>query len=166
MAKIILCNNIMASTRIRNDPYRIETQLQDSTFAERRMFNTPATTLHFMNDPHIRMQKWGANKANNFIDTESNLRGMSQKLQYKDNMNVEYKKNSVSPQIPYNQFATLTHAITDESRATHPAYLSKTMTFDRWEMPLQDPRDKAIIPFNVLEETRFKQKEEKTKFRS
>ena len=155
----------MASTRIRNDPYRIETQLQDSTFSERRIFNTPGTSLHYINDPHIRMQYWGANKANNFIDTENDLRGITQKLQHKDNVHATYQNRSNVPQIPSHQFATITHAITDESRATHPSYLSKTVSYNRWEIPLQDPRDKAIIPFEILEETRLKQREGKINYR-
>lgn len=156
----------MASTRIKFDDYRIETYLQDSTFAERRIFNTPGNQLAFINDPHIRMQYWGSNKADNFINVQNDLLGINRTNQYKrDNLQMNYENRKTTPQIPKSIYSTISHSITDESRATHPAYLSKTVSIDRWEIPIHNPIDKAIIPFEILQETRLKQKDEKINYR-
>ena len=52
----------MAFTRFRDDPHRIQKQLEESTYVGRYTLNTPGQgmDLPFNEDPHIRLQKWGA----------------------------------------------------------------------------------------------------------
>ena len=53
----------MAFTRFHDDPCRIKKQLQESTGPGLFMIDVPGNGLNpcFMEDPFVRMQKWGAN---------------------------------------------------------------------------------------------------------
>mgnify|MGYP005660732585 FL=1 len=53
----------MAFTRFHDDPCRIKKQLQESTDIGRWILNVPGqgSKPDYMNDPHIRLQKWGGN---------------------------------------------------------------------------------------------------------
>ena len=72
----------MAFTSIRNEPARIEKELQQSTATGRYMLNVPGngTSPCFMEDPFIRMQGWGANLRTNSINLDSSLKGLGRHL--------------------------------------------------------------------------------------
>ena len=72
----------MSFTRFHDDPHRMKYNLQISTFAERYFLNTPGpgSNLPYFEDPQVRVQGWGANMHNNAIGIESDLRGMTRKL--------------------------------------------------------------------------------------
>ena len=76
----------MAFTRFNYDECRTTKILQESTGPGRYMLNTPGSGCNpcFMSDPHIRMQKWGANlmgvKGGHPIDIDSDLIGITRKL--------------------------------------------------------------------------------------
>ena len=69
----------MSFTRFHDDPCRINKQLQESTDPGRYMLNVPGNGDKpcFMEDPYIRLQKWGANLHTNTINLESELIGLS-----------------------------------------------------------------------------------------
>jgi len=86
----------MAFTRFHDDPSRIKKQVQISSFQGRYFLDTPGqgVDLPFLEDPNIRMQYWGANLRNNTINLESDLRGLSRKLN-RDYVDVnDYKQNA------------------------------------------------------------------------
>ena len=66
----------MAFTRFHDDKARVEKQLQESTGPGRYMLNVPGngTQPHFMEDPFIRLDKWGANLRTNTVKLDSILK--------------------------------------------------------------------------------------------
>ena len=65
----------MAFTRFKYDKSRVDKQLTEETFTARYMLNTPGngTAMPFQEDPHTRLQMWGANFAGNAKTTASRL---------------------------------------------------------------------------------------------
>ena len=72
----------MAFSSIKSDPCRIAKELQQSTGSGRHIMNVPGpgSNVGFMEDPFIRLQKWGANLMTNTINLESDLMGLSRSL--------------------------------------------------------------------------------------
>ena len=72
----------MSFTRFHDDKSRIEKQLQESTGLGKYMINVPGNgdKPHYMEDPFIRMQKWGGNLQTNTINLESDLRGLTRQI--------------------------------------------------------------------------------------
>jgi hypothetical protein len=63
----------MAFTSFRNDPSRISKEMQISSYSARYFLDTPGQgiDLPFIEDPNIRMQRWGANLRNNTVNLET-----------------------------------------------------------------------------------------------
>jgi hypothetical protein len=144
----------MAFTRFHDDTCRIEKQLHESTGSCRYILNTPGTgvTPHFMEDPFIRMDKWGANLRSDFTDISSDLRGLTRSLKRDSESYKEKRVASHQKQYPSKA------PITDQSRATHPAWLSRDLEYIRWEYPNYDPQKGAVIPCNFYMSSRHEQK--------
>jgi hypothetical protein len=83
----------MAFSRFHDDPARIKQQLEQDTFPGRYQLNTPGPgdNLPFWEDPNIRLQRWGANLKTNTTDFESELRGMTRKLNHDEIGLNDYK---------------------------------------------------------------------------
>ena len=146
----------MAFTRFHDDAARIEKQLQESTGSCRYILNTPGTgtTPHFMDDPFIRMDKWGANLRTNFVDVQSDLRGLTRSLRRDTQAYETHVAPSESKRYPTKQPGT------DQSRATHPAWMTKGLETVRWDLPREDPLAHIEIPFETNASTRVEQKRE------
>ena len=151
----------MASSRYNNDPNRIEKRNAISTFAGRYALDVPGPgeNMSFNADPHIRISKWGANFRDNMMDINSDLRGLTRPLN-RDLIDVNsYQKHlAQSSTISYGE----TNYITDDSRATHPAWTYRDIEQNRWEQPLLNPLDQLEKPFHnnlntrILERDHFK----------
>ena len=127
----------MASSRFFDDEARIRKRNDIDTFEGRYRLDVPGNgaDMPFNADPHIRIQKWGANFSTNMMDINSDLRGMTRPLN-KDFIEInEYKKFGVVPNVA-NSNPTVVNYITDESRATHPAWVHKEQEFHRWNNTL------------------------------
>lgn len=128
----------MSFTRFHDDPNRIKKQLDDSSFTGRYMLNTPGPgmDLPFLEDPHLRLQKWGANLQSNTVNLESDLKGLT-RTNNRDNLELNqhhaFSTNS-SKQTYRNQ-----QPFVEESRASHPAWVYKDLEQNRWEQPLLNP---------------------------
>lgn len=72
----------MAFTRFHDDPCRVMKRLQESTDAALYTYNVPGpgNVLPFMEDPHVRLQLWGANRVQDVVSLESTLLGIGRKL--------------------------------------------------------------------------------------
>lgn len=129
----------MSSTRFSNDSARIKKELAESTFAERYYLNTPGPGLDlpFVEDPHLRIQTWGANLRTNTIHLESDLRGMTRKLCRDDINQNHHIVNAV--QSSAMGFSNL-ESFVDETRASQPAWLLRGTEQPRWEDPLLNPQ--------------------------
>ena len=157
----------MASTRIFDDRGRIEKRNAIDTFSGRHTLDVPGngSNMPFNNDPHIRIQKWGANFCSNMMDINSDLRGMSRPL-IRDHIQAnDYKKHATVPMLNATIKETIDY-VTDESRATHPAWTYREVENNRWEPPMINPIDTTFLnkPFyenlntRILEKDYFKVK--------
>ena len=148
----------MAFTRFHDDPYRIKKQLEESSFAGRYQLNTPGqgVDLPFIEDPNMRLQKWGANLNTNTVNLESDLRGMTRKMN-RDAINTnDYKQHSVvSSAITYKN----EKPFVEETRVSHPAWMYKDLEQSRWESPYLNPLNGLEKNFNNNIQTRILEKD-------
>lgn len=148
----------MSFTRFHDDPYRIKKQLEETTYTGRYMLNTPGqgVDLPFMQDPQLRLQKWGANLRNNTINVESDLLGLTRPLN-RDliNQNNHTLQAVSSSQMYYKDAAP----IVDESRASHPAWKYRGLEQYRWEQPILDPQANLEKNFPNNIQTRILEKD-------
>ena len=91
----------------------------------------------YFEDPHIRLQKWGANlrgiSSDHPVDIASYLDGRTRK----NNQTCSQRQKSI--RTTKKSFSTCT-SFTDESRVTHPTFLYRDIENTRWEYPLFDPQ--------------------------
>lgn len=148
----------MAFTRFHDDPNRIKKQIMESSFSGRYMLNTPGqgTDLPFIEDPHIRLQHWGANLRNDTVNLENDLRGMTRRLN-RDNPELnEFKKQSNEPrQVSYKN----AEPFVQETRASHPAWMYKDLEQTRWEAPFLNPSNGLEKDFQHNIQTRDLEKD-------
>jgi len=144
----------MALTSIKNDAARIEKELQQATGTGRYTLNVPGPGdfMPFQNDPHIRLQKWGANFNSNIIDLENKLRRVDRPLNRDEHKYVYEKVNQLPTSYPS------VNMMTDQSRVTHPAWSYLDKEQDRWDMPLHNYQDKSMISFANNVSSRTQQK--------
>ncbi len=157
----------MASSRFFDDEARIHKRNAIDTYAGRYILDVPGNgvDMPFNADPHIRVQRWGANFCTNMMDINSDLRGLTRPLN-RDFVEInEYKKYSVTPNLA-NSNPEIVNYLTDESRATHPAWVHKEQELNRFEPPFINPIDTTFLnkPFyenlntRILEKDYFKPK--------
>lgn len=123
----------MASSRLFDDEVRIRKRNAIDTFEGRYHLDVPGNgaDMPFNADPHIRIQKWGANFCTNMMDINNDLRGMTRPLN-RDFIEInEYRKFGVVPRIANANPETVNY-VTDESRATNPAWVLKEQELNRW----------------------------------
>ena len=148
----------MSFTRFHDDPNRIKKQIDESSFTGRYMLNTPGPgmDLPFYEDPHMRLQKWGANLQTNTVNLESDLRGLS-RTQNRDNITLnqhtKYQTSSSKPNYRTEQ------PFVEESRASHPAWMYKDLEQTRWEQPLLNPLNGLDKHFDENIQTRIIEKD-------
>ena len=147
----------MAFTRFNDDRCRVEKQLQESTGPGRYMLDVPGNGTHpcFMEDPFLRLEKWGANLRTNTINLESSLRGIGRPLT-RDCLiseNVNYLPNNDPIQYPSCQ------PITDQSRVTNPAWTTRDLEQVNWYILPLDPQENVCIPFHNNVSTRILEKD-------
>ena len=151
----------MSFTRFHDDPCRVKKQLQESTDQGLYYLNVPGngTNMPFIEDPYIRLQQWGANLRTNTIGVESDLMGLTRRLN-EDCENINnYKKTEVSSRqmmYPLNN-----ESITKQPRATNPAWTARDLEqVDWYTLPL-NPQENTCLPFqnnlntNLLEKDFF-----------
>jgi hypothetical protein len=136
----------MAFTRFHDDPCRITKQNQEMTGFGRYMLNVPGNGDKpcYMEDPYIRMQKWGGNLMTNVVNVESDLFGMTRSAgrDYLKQNNFEVKAVKTE-RVSYPTCS----AMTDQSRATHPAWMARDLEQVNWCFLPLDPQENTCIPF-------------------
>ena len=149
----------MASTRFRDDPARVEDQVRQSTFACGYMINAPGngTKPDYMEDSHIRIQKWGANYMTNSVNLESELKGI-RPLNNDCLGKHEYTNYAVDTQrIQYPNNSSL---YTEQPRAIAPAWELRGISNTQHGQPtFLDPQENVITPFNTNVSTRILEKD-------
>lgn len=149
----------MAFTRFKYDEARTKKELQQSTDPGRWIMNVPGngSDLCFVEDPQIILQKWGANLRTNTVNLESDLRGVNRHVSRdclgKDN----FRNFSVSNEAV--QFPMCSNNITDQSRATHPAWMYRDLEQPNYDFPLFNPQINTCLPFHNNLSTRILEKD-------
>jgi len=148
----------MSFTRFSSDPARIKKSLDQTTFTSRYMLDKPGPGLQigFMEDPQIRMQTWGANLCENYVNLESDMLGLTRKYN-RDLVDVnDHTKHAVfAPPMAWG-----THQpFVDESRASCPAFLFRSFENNRWENPMLNPQHGLVKGFNENIQTRILEKD-------
>lgn len=149
----------MAFTSIKNEPCRIKKQLEISTNLGRYMNDVPGPgdDVAFCEDPHIRLQGWGANLRTNTINLESALLGLNRPLNH-DCM----EKNNYKDHQPSNRqyIYGSSEPFVEQSRTIMPAWTlrdaeqGKTVPA-RWNYLHEDPQEHYGIPFVNCTNTRL-----------
>lgn len=142
----------MANTRFSNDDARILKRLEMSTGPGRYMLNVPGNgdRPEYMEDPHIVLQKWGANRWSHAIDIDTALRRGGNAL-------GDIASHASPIQYPDNKG----QLSTDQSRATHPAFMYRNLPINHNAVLLWDPQQFAMTPFptnvasRIIEKDRF-----------
>ena len=149
----------MSFTRFHDDPTRIKYALQISTYSGRYALDTPGpgVNLPYIEDPHVRIQQWGANRMTNDINLENDLRGLSRRLNRDDvdaNNYKTYAANGYKKSYPIQK-----DTLVDESRATHPAWCYRDLEQSRWETPFLNPQANVEKGFQSNIQTRILEKD-------
>jgi hypothetical protein len=151
----------MSFTRFHDDPHRIKKQNEETSFTGRYMLNTPGpgVDLPFMEDPQLRLQKWGGNLQTNTVNLESDLRGLT-RMQNRDNIELnQHTKTKVSSSMPTYRKE---NPFIEESRSSHPAWMYKDLEQTRWEEPLLNPLNGLDKQFQENIQTRILEKDQFT----
>mgnify|MGYP006079627491 CR=1 FL=1 len=149
----------MAFCRYKYDECRTKKKLQESTGPGRWILDVPGNGPDpcFFNDPHIRLQQWGANLdyvVNGApIDIDSDLTGRTRRLtKYCSKEMFSEKGVPVTEKIIY---PVCSEALTDQSRATHPAFKYRDLPQTR-EYPLfLNPQENLCFKFHNNLNTRL-----------
>ena len=152
----------MAFTRYHYDEIRVKKNLQESTGPSRWILNKPGNgTPLFFDDPHIRMQEWGANQMetpnNHPIDISSELDGRSRKLSKLSYLN-EYQNNGINAKKIEN-YPVYKKSFTQNSRFTNPSWLYRDLEQANWGYPMENPQLNTCIPFQNNLSTRILEKD-------
>lgn len=148
----------MSFTRFHDDEIRIKKQLQQQTFPGRYLLDVPGqgSSMPFQEDAHLQLQKFGANLRTNTINLESDLLGITRTIGRDDEREQNYKTHEVtSEQISYSK----QQPFTEESRASHPAWMYRDLEHPVWEQPILDPQANLEKPFNDNIQTRILEKD-------
>ena len=149
----------MSFTRFNYDECRTKKKLQQQTGASRYILNVPGNGSNpcFMNDPQVRLQKWGANLKSVVnggpIDIDSDLTGRTRKLtKYcsKEQFNSNNQLN-----IQDIQYPVCNQAVTDQTRTTHPAWMYKDLEQNNRYPLFLNPQEHVCIPFHNNLSTRL-----------
>lgn len=146
----------MAFTRFHDDPLRIEKQLMESTGMGRYQLEAPGPTINtpFLEDPHIRLQKWGANLKTNTTELQTDFLGINRKLTHNIVLYDQYVPNTFMPSYQQEE-----KTFVDESRATHPAWTFRDLEQSRWAFSFHNVQEHVYMPFLNNQSTRIIEKD-------
>ena len=149
----------MSFTRFHDDPCRISKQLEESTNQGKYIMNVPGNGLtpYYMEDPYIRLQKWGGNLQTNVIEIENSFRGMNRPLNrdcVKENDYKNYEPNTRKIDYPkYGMF-------TEQPRAMMPAWNIIVNEQAKWDYLFYNPQNYTEIPFTSNVYSRITEKDD------
>jgi hypothetical protein len=139
----------MAFTRYYDDPDRVMKKLQESTDIGVYRLNQPGNgdAPHFIEDPSIIIQGWGANLCHNRIDIENELRG-NRPL---NRDSIPCKKYTPEKKV----YPTHTKEVTSASRAICPVWTARDTEQVNWWSLQTNPQNTALVPFTHNVSTRI-----------
>lgn len=145
----------MSFTRFHDDQCRVKKSLQESTGPGRYMLNQPGWGAKpcYFEDPHIRLQQWGANLLSDSISLENNLMGLNKTLT-RDCVTKDPTYEGSSPMC----YPTCKET-TSESRTTDPVWKFRELEQVQWSILPLDPQENVCIPFQHNLNTRILEKD-------
>ena len=145
----------MANTRYFYDDCRTQKALDESIYTGQYFLNTPGnagTTPYLYSDPYIRQQLWGGNLSQNKTELESDLRGITRKLNRDivgQNDHLDYSKKHLLYNKPF--YPTYHQEVTSQSRATDPAWTYREIdsinTVNNFDFLHLDPQENTCLSF-------------------
>ena len=151
----------MAFTRAFDDKERINMFLNQDVNQSKYMLNVPGngTKPSFIEDPQIRLQKFGGNISTNFINVNSGLKGIGRQLDtdclMKTNKNEQLIQNNYSE----ISFPVISSTITSESRTTIPAWQLRDLEQNNWNYLHSNPQNHAETMFENNVSSRILEKD-------
>ena len=133
----------MAFTRAYDDKERINRFLDRDVNQSQYMLNVPGngTKPYYIEDPHIRLQKFGGNLSYNVTNVNSGLKGLGRQLDTdcitKKDTNKQMLNNNYS-EINFPKNSTI---ITNESRTTMPAWQLRGLEQNNWNYLHSNPQN-------------------------
>jgi hypothetical protein len=103
--------------------------------------------MAYVADPQMRLQRWGANRHNNFVQVESELWGMQHKLTRDCTQGIHVNAFPI-------RYETEKGEVTAQSRTLNPAWELRSEEKTRWDPTQQDYQKHVLIPFQNNNETR------------
>ena len=104
----------------------------------------------YIEDPQIRLQKFGGNISENMVDINSALLGLNKTL-CRDSVMPNNGRNGNSERFndTYHKhlFPNYKDAITDEPRASYPAWMIRGSENTEWAYLHENPQDHTIPMF-------------------
>ena len=145
----------MAFTRFSSDKDVIQKKLCESTFSGIYHLNTPGNGLNvpYIDDSHIRLQKWGGNLQERSFNVENEFRGATRKL------SSDYQVYNKKPIVSYSKSYDSVSFKVDESRASCPAWLFRDMTQHRPHILDKNPQYNLFLSFENNQSTRMLEKD-------
>ena len=149
----------MAFTRFKYDYCRTVKEQQQASDPGRWILNVPGNGLYpcYIEDPQIRIQKWGANLRTNTIDLESDLLGVNRDIG-RDCLGKDNYKNYDVPNEKI-QYPNCNNLYTEESRAIAPAWMVRDLEQVDWYYPPLNPQENTCFPFENNINTRIIEKD-------
>ena len=158
----------MSLTRFSDDPCRIQKYLEETTSIGNYNIGVPGNgeELDYFNDPHIRMQKWGGNLSHNKTMIESDLRGITRKLN-RDEKDLNNHVNYLNSNFYYHKknCPIVEQEITHQPRTTNPAWTLRELNSITSNVPNNfyylhlDPQENVCYTFNNNVSTRILEKD-------
>jgi hypothetical protein len=148
----------MAFTRFKYDECRTVKGLQQATDPGKWILDVPGNgpTPCYIEDPQIRIQRWGANLRTNTINLESDLLGVNRKVG-RDCLENTYQSYNVKNEAM--KFPTCDEQFTKQSRAIAPAWMIRDKEQVDWYYPPINPQENTCYPFENNISTRILEKD-------
>ena len=138
----------MSSTRIGNDINRMEDIQNVAYNSLNYMINVPGNGLKpdYINDPHISLQKFGANLSSNLVDINSDLKGINRQLT-KEGIINDNRDPVFNNKYNKHHYPSYKKEITDESRLSMPAWQIRDLEQNNWDYLPNNPQEHTEINF-------------------
>ena len=125
-------------SRFFDDEVRVRKQVEMASFQGRYFLDVPGwgAAPAVSVDAQVRLQRWGGNLRTNTTNVESDLYGMTRRAN-RDGVEANDYARHAAPSSAVD--CPETAPFVEDSRATHPAWMYRSVAQDRWERPRLEP---------------------------
>ena len=132
----------------RDNVEKMEFRVDENNNSLGYMLNVPGTgpKPDYIGDPQIRLQKFGANISVNVVDINSELLGVNKQLA-RECLVPNTRDNAFNDTYKRYTYPTISTAITDQPRATMPAWELRGLEQNNWNYLPNDPQKHTELLF-------------------